>query len=799
MFKRIRQRGNPSSTLNISTEFSTHSVSVKALQKPRAFAPSKLSLCVAIISCSLAQPLSALGLGEIHSFSILGEQLRARIAVISDDSRLAADEVKVTRVSATEAERLGIDLMSDSRGIRLNTRSTDQGLVVEVSSQQVINEPFLNFVVKLEWPKGSVYREYTLLLDLPIVAPTSSAAQIGVQPIAAHASPASVSRSKASRNRGEGVNRGGAYRVQIGDSLLSLAEQWLLNHPEKANGASLESVAQWLLDNNPNAFAGGDANQLMAGMLLTLPADIETQVPVMSASATPLTRASTAEAVSDRAQTLMVGGEAALMNASANLSMRLNADSDQAMRVSPALKSSTGLLADASEVPAAADLASAVEAGSQSASSSNASRLRLGKAPVSLGENALALSNQGLQDSLESVVQSQLDVTREVIDQLRRDNSDLRAQLTRLEQSDYLNTLSELIRLQGLQLAQLQAKQHSLSLVQTPVNNTVQSNRATTVADNSANASNTMLANVMSEAKAAGLVSFAPAASAWPGQGAANSNRLESTNNRADRAILLKGDLPVIATAVSAGILWRWAGLILAPLMLMGVYLLVAIRQRNLYDLASVRDTAIELDNQDFNLERLAALTLAEHTADQPGFSASVEAFHQAEVLNSPSDELGLLDRQAIAALLDNGPQLRGENPLALTPLAADDLFDELDAGPIDQDLNDAFDSAIANNGSDEKIDLSKSAEPSVNIDPLASTAPAAPDNVIPFERPRQSDEELKRRIHDKVCDYHPPQPEEASYIVKEGVENIEQYLDIQIIDTPQISLDESRENPRKD
>jgi hypothetical protein len=793
MFKRIRQRGNPSSTLNISTDFSTHSVSVKALQKPRAFAPSKLSLCVAIISCSLAQPLSALGLGEIHSSSILGEQLRARIAVISDDSRLAADEVKVTRVSATEAERLGIDLMSDSRGIRLNTRSTDQGLVVEVSSQQVINEPFLNFVVKLEWPKGSVYREYTLLLDLPIVAPTSSAAQIGVQPIAADT--LQPSRSRVGRDRGEGTNRGGAYRVQIGDSLLSLAEQWLLNHPEKANGASLESVAQWLLDNNPNAFAGGDANQLMAGMLLTLPADIEAQVPAMSASATPLTRASTAEAVSDRAQTLMVGGEAALMNAYANFSMRLNADSDQAMRVSPALKSSTSLLAGASEVPAAADLASAVEAGSQSASSSKASRLRLGKAPVSLGENALALSNQGLQDSLESVVQSQLDVTREVIDQLRRDNSDLRAQLTRLEQSDYLNTLSELIRLQGLQLAQLQAKQQSLSLAQAPVDKTVQSNRATTVADNSANASNTMLANVISEAKAAGLVSFAPAASAWSGQGAVNSNRLENTNNRADRAIHLKGDLPVIATAVSAGMLWRWAGLILAPLMLMGVYLLVAIRQRNLYDLASVRDTAIELDNQDFNLERLAELTLAEHTADQAGFSASVEAFHQAEALNSPSDELGLLDRQAIAALLDNGPQLRGENPLALTPLAVDDLFDELDAEPIDQDLNDAFDSAIANNGSDEKIDSSKSAEPSVNIDPLASTT----DNVIPFERPRQSDEELKRRIHDKVCDYHPPQPEEASYIVKEGVENIEQYLDIQIIDTPQISLDESRENPRKD
>ncbi|MAZ89922.1 MAG: hypothetical protein CL693_19980, partial [Cellvibrionaceae bacterium] len=65
------------------------------------------------------------------------------------------------------------------------------------------------------------------------------------------------------------------------------------------------------------------------------------------------------------------------------------------------------------------------------------------------------------------------------------------------------------------------------------------------------------------------------------------------------------------------------------------------------------------------------------------------------------------------------------------------------------------------------------------------------------------SDEELKRRIQDKVCNYQPPKPEESGYIVQEGIEDIDRYLDIQMIETPKISLDESieegRQNPLDD
>lgn len=38
---------------------------------------------------------------------------------------------------------------------------------VVVTTQQPIREPFLNFLVEVQWPSGRLLREYTLLMDLP--------------------------------------------------------------------------------------------------------------------------------------------------------------------------------------------------------------------------------------------------------------------------------------------------------------------------------------------------------------------------------------------------------------------------------------------------------------------------------------------------------------------------------------------------------------------------------------------------------------------------------------------------------
>lgn len=41
--------------------------------------------------------------------------------------------------------------------------------IVKVTSFRPINEPFLDFLVELNWPAGRLVREYTFLLDPPEV------------------------------------------------------------------------------------------------------------------------------------------------------------------------------------------------------------------------------------------------------------------------------------------------------------------------------------------------------------------------------------------------------------------------------------------------------------------------------------------------------------------------------------------------------------------------------------------------------------------------------------------------------
>ena len=47
-------------------------------------------------------------------------------------------------------------------------RNGEDPTVIRVLTEQLVTEPYLNFLVQLQWPAGRVMREYTLLLDLPI-------------------------------------------------------------------------------------------------------------------------------------------------------------------------------------------------------------------------------------------------------------------------------------------------------------------------------------------------------------------------------------------------------------------------------------------------------------------------------------------------------------------------------------------------------------------------------------------------------------------------------------------------------
>src|SRR6266436_1645872 len=109
----------------------------------------RLLLMACLLSSSFLWPSSswALGLGEIHLKSALNEPMNAEIDLIA----ATPDELTALRAS-------------------LDGRDT-----LLVHSTDAIPEPFVTFLIEVNWARGRLMREYTVLLDPPVYTPGESA------------------------------------------------------------------------------------------------------------------------------------------------------------------------------------------------------------------------------------------------------------------------------------------------------------------------------------------------------------------------------------------------------------------------------------------------------------------------------------------------------------------------------------------------------------------------------------------------------------------------------------------------
>ncbi len=136
--------------------------------------PRKSLLASSILAIpSLAQ---ALGLGGIEVKSGLNEPLVAEIQVIQSGPG-EADGLAVTLASADDFARVGIDRGRIDTPLEFTVgKSSDGTPVIKVTSAKPVREPFLNFLLEVNWSKGRLLREYTVLLDPPVSAPARTVA-----------------------------------------------------------------------------------------------------------------------------------------------------------------------------------------------------------------------------------------------------------------------------------------------------------------------------------------------------------------------------------------------------------------------------------------------------------------------------------------------------------------------------------------------------------------------------------------------------------------------------------------------
>jgi pilus assembly protein FimV len=154
-----------------------------------------------LMACLLIPSLSwGLGLGEIHLNSSLNEPMNAEIDLIA----AGPEELAALRASLAPKDaftRYGIDRPPFLSTLTFKVgKSKDGRDVLLVRSTDSIPEPFVTFLVEVNWARGRLMREYTVLLDPPVYTPgerASSAAPVAAATTAPTApAPAATPRVK---------------------------------------------------------------------------------------------------------------------------------------------------------------------------------------------------------------------------------------------------------------------------------------------------------------------------------------------------------------------------------------------------------------------------------------------------------------------------------------------------------------------------------------------------------------------------------------------------------------------------
>lgn len=375
-----------------------------------------LALLFSIVGLLYSGLVSALGLGEITLKSQYNQPLVADIRLLKVRD-LSEEEILVELASRDDFLRAGVDREFFLTGLSFEVvLDNPANPYIRVTSRKPVTEPYLNFLIDVQWPSGRLLREYTLLLDLPVfsqaapaetrvTAPTTSSTTTTTlsspapertqasSPRPVNTGPAPVGRSE-STPVATTTNSVDSYRVRSGDTLWEIAEKV---RPDSSISVHQAMIA--LQQANPDAFVGGNINRLKNGRVLRVPSAEETR-DISYNQAVSAVRQQTQE---------------------------WRNTNTKAVLTSAAPTNST-----------------------PSSFSQPEGRLKLGAADSGQGD----VRGAGASGSGESL-QNELAITQEELSKSIRENSDLRARIAELEAQD--TTREELIRLQSEQLKALQA------------------------------------------------------------------------------------------------------------------------------------------------------------------------------------------------------------------------------------------------------------------------------------------------------------------------------------------------------
>lgn len=252
---------------------------------------------------------SALGLGDIHVRSAMGQKLDAEIE-FSALTSIEAESLTIRLAPPDKFVQSGIDYSPVLRSLRLSVEKKGDRHVIRITSDLVMSDPFMNLLIELNAAGNRTLRQYALLFDPPAVAEAPmvvNSPEIVVQnggvrnekagvvtetkaaPVvevpsktsgpnpntASNANSTSTSKSTANsssnvtqaKESASAPTKSAKYTVKQGDTLAAIAAA------NRAEGVSVNQMLMALQRENDQAFSDNNINRLKAGSVLSIPDD----------------------------------------------------------------------------------------------------------------------------------------------------------------------------------------------------------------------------------------------------------------------------------------------------------------------------------------------------------------------------------------------------------------------------------------------------------------------------------------------------------------------------------------------
>lgn len=206
----------------------------------------------------------SLGIGEMELSSYLHTPLEAKIPIFSADD-VPKEAIRVGLADAESFQRAGLERFHHLNKLMFEVKEAEKGqFYIDLKSKPPIREPFLSFLLEISWPTGSLVKEYTVLLDPPVLlAPaTLEAPQATISSLSNATAESSAATNDLNFSTPDSIE---IIPVQSADTLWAIAMRY------RPQGASVLSTMKAIHEQNPNAFIANNMNLLKAGSQLEIP------------------------------------------------------------------------------------------------------------------------------------------------------------------------------------------------------------------------------------------------------------------------------------------------------------------------------------------------------------------------------------------------------------------------------------------------------------------------------------------------------------------------------------------------